>query len=841
MVFLIDSDLILEGILNRSNIQKDALETLYQLTLSGYAIYITEPGFDKVLSITRLMAASEEAADTAVNLLESLVKIIYVEANDLHKARRSVISDFESALEVVCAEKNDIHVLITHQPDNFCGIDQYAIELWTLDELRKRPFITYTKDNLDSAEQIVADDIDAVQRINLESCYRSSHTISNLSKIQHFDFVCRKSEVASLLSYLGSSFDNQIINIWGEPGSGKTRLAHYVAWLYTRVEKTGYSDITLPYDAVVFVPSLHSGGFLNSPVLRGSSNSTDYLGYLARVIASTFNDDSINRALWSNQCEKIYSCFERQRTLLILDGLDDQNCNRQKLQEFLNGLPKRTKVIITSRCGDFGDEKIELKPLSKLETKDLVHRTIEVDRLILREDEIEQINRYCMGNPLAVKMVVLQYSNFPGSLCWERNLCKNTDELFNFLGAKLLISIPSRYAQLLLRAMAFAKNSFDVEVLTHLIGDEKDEHRKLRSSLAELCRLSLVIEEGKRYSLNPIIRDFVLRWEYQSPSTTKWIHQRLVTRYLYLSEKYGGTDWGDWYADYDFIESEWDNFQSVLQLCLTNGAYVSFKRLWNNLNHFADLYGYWSDRIVWLNHMIELSQQNNDITSYVSSLSRKAWTLMMIAQVSCLVEAERLLDKAWELRHHAAWDTQNYLAHHRTIFYTRTGRYLDAEQALGEQHQILENTDQHLIEARQWDRFKLNFLKDQAKLDLRQHKIALAQRRFEVALQKAKEINWQRGICYAHNQLANIALVQEDFQRAETHLREGIAIARRNRNKRRIAGLEKSFAKLEQQRGNEQIAKRWATCALNRYLDIGMEKESQAIADEFELYLHLKI
>jgi tetratricopeptide (TPR) repeat protein len=383
--------------------------------------------------------------------------------------------------------------------------------------------------------------------------------------------------------------------------------------------------------------------------------------------------------------------------------------------------------------------------------------------------------------------------------------------------------------------LALARNSFDLEVLNGLFASNEKEIGKLRDSLAELRQLSLVFEEGKRYTLNPELRSLVLLEAQQSPGKMQHFYKRSVKTYIALCKKYGGTDWGNWSTRYDFIEAEWENIQVALQWCLAKDNYAHLRELWMSINHFTDLYGHWNDRLAWLNVLRHLSQQHEDDETYVWTLAREAWTLIMIDKPESLEKAERLIQQAWSVECVSDPETQSILAHHHVRLYIRTKEYRKAKEALKKQRTMLTKIQDSTLERRIIDRHRVNFLINQARLDLAEHHFDRAKTRFKSALKQAKGIDWLRGYCYILNKLGDIALEQNNLEEAEEYLLTGWSIAKQNRNKRRMAGYLSSLAHLARLRGNNSQAQDLARSASQTFEHVGMDNKKQEVLTNFGL------
>lgn len=851
MKFLIDLDLLLDAILNRQLFSYDAKLLWGKIESKAIEGYVTETGLDKIISIVGSLTNSEQEANEVIDLVQATIKIAYVNSQKLQLARKLPLKDFDAALELVCAEAYDVLAVVTDQPEKFEGLQGYPVPVWTVDKVLdmtnseiiissayihpSTPIASETPRQSDSSKLLYFD----IYNYLIENSYISkpftpttcpidSQIKSNLPITSSQQLIWKENTLRQVFQFLQTDKSVRSIAICGEVGVGKSSLALQIAQVCEESRTLGEYSSLPAYDAIIFVPTIWYRS-IDIPSNSSKSFAGNYLRYLIRTIATGLGDDSINRTSDKERFKRVYECLRRQKTLLILDGLDYFDNNYGEIEDFLEHLPNSTKVVITSRQNQLDCPSINLERLDDDSIFSIIKNTAEKKNLILREDEIVQIYRHCLGNPLVVKIAMLQHTNFLGSIAWEKVSNIEMSSILQFLGITLFNSLKSKCARDLLMLLALARNSYDLEVLIEFSSKEKINVSKLKSSLAELLRLSLIFEDGTRYSLNPIIRELVLLVIQQPPFGTRRLYERLLNSYLALAEKYGGTDWGDWHVNYDFLNSEWENLQSVLQWCIDNDRYESFKQLWKSLNHFADLYGYWSDRLLWLGWLIQLSKKNNDWKTHVFALSRKAWTLIMIDQPNSLAEAEQLLNIAYENYHEADIEAQSYLMHHRSVFYIRSRRYEEAEKALNDQQKILAELKINCFDQRTLMRHQLNFLRNRAKLDMKQGRLGLARKRYEIVLKRATTINWLRGVCYAHNKLADIALLEKNLEAAEKHLTSGLPIAKQNRNKRRLAEYEQSFAQLATLQGDKNTAKQWADLAKNHYKRIGMENESRKL------------
>jgi hypothetical protein len=321
----------------------------------------------------------------------------------------------------------------------------------------------------------------------------------------------------------------------------------------------------------------------------------------------------------------------------------------------------------------------------------------------------------------------------------------------------------------------------------------------------------------------------------------------MVDVYTHLAKMYGGEDWGNYQENYKAIADKWNNFEIVLAYCwkravlLEAGYYEKFVNLWNLLNRFCDLYGYHEDRIKWLNEVINLSQEREDWFHYLSALTSKAWTLIMLDRLNkptdcnkspdCTVYAGDVLNRASKVLDLANDAEQSFRYYHcLSLYYTHISstdhsKIAEAEAALVQQRYLFGAIQAKGVSKKSLARYKVNHMSDFAKVDYEMGLIksgsdpdaakelfAKSEKTMLSCLDLAKSIGWQRGIAYMCNKIANVNLdlarITEDtkekealLDRVEIYLKIGEPIATHNEcNKRRTGSYLLSFARLESMR-----------------------------------------
>jgi predicted nucleic acid-binding protein len=119
---LVDADLILEVLLNRSSFVAEAEKAFEMLQQKWIQGYVSQLGLEKINSALSKLEDSQTAQEIVVSI-ERVVKTCYVDLKLMQQARSLNITDFESAVEVACATATNIGAILTSDPQVFVGSD----------------------------------------------------------------------------------------------------------------------------------------------------------------------------------------------------------------------------------------------------------------------------------------------------------------------------------------------------------------------------------------------------------------------------------------------------------------------------------------------------------------------------------------------------------------------------------------------------------------------------------------------------------------------------------------------------------------------------------------------
>jgi LuxR family glucitol operon transcriptional activator len=357
------------------------------------------------------------------------------------------------------------------------------------------------------------------------------------------------------------------------------------------------------------------------------------------------------------------------------------------------------------------------------------------------------------------------------------------------------------------------------------------------TGLVQLQQLSLINQREGRCGMLPLTREYALAELAAHPEFERDARERWVQWYLDFVEKYGGQDWQEWHIQFDHIMHEWENLQAVFAWCADQERYKLMQDFWQGrqVDHgvlgFAQIYGYWHDRLTWVGWLIQAAERRGNWQAAVDAMSDQGFLLAITGHAENLREASRLLKDAWSLRHHVAMETGFRLACNIGFLRTRQCQYAEALDWFDYSEKLITESS---IEEPQQSRLLITTLFYRAEACYKMGNANDAKLLMQKVVAKAHAINWQRAIIYAQNRLADTAILQGNLIEAVSLLRTGLPVAERNRDKRRIALYKSSYAHLARAQGNILEARQWATEAMDECERLGMQPEFEEMRQLIE-------
>lgn len=669
----------------------------------------------------------------------------------------------------------------------------------------------------------------------------------NLPKTTYANFVGRKQEVKKLLKVLAPNSNNNIIGIRGIGGAGKTSLALHTAYLCLEASKKkpvysqNYSYIreeklVLPcFDAIVFV-SAKELEFHPTIVLekrRKPKESTTVLDII-RTIANTLQISLPPQTEIQEAEQQIFENLENQYTLLIVDNLETLDDAREVFT-FLYQLPRGVKIMVTSR-EQVPCDSIFLDCLTETDSFQLIKHYAQIREVELNCVQSKQIDSSTGRIPAAIIYAVAQFSRGYG---FDYVLDKLTDtkgDFCIFYFERTLQTIKNTPSHKLLMALSIFAHAAPKNALAQVA--DVTVRIDLEEGLVKLIGLSIIRKTGENYSMLPVTRECAIAQLRANLSFAEQAQQRWVNYYLKYVQQYGAKDWREW-DDFTPLQRDWDNITSVVQWCIDHHRYEDVCVFWQHMKCYAHVqwYGsnrlqYWDNRLnSWTEWLIQAAKQQRDWTMAVEALHDRAYKLTLMAQKHHLVEAANLFAQAW----HLSKLQQNLYPVDLMI---DIGGLRLHQQRFGKAYLWFDRVDKYLAIATLEKKVKKRYLIRNnyylGEIAYRCGNYSESKAYFEYTRQLAQDIDWHRAIYLVENWLAEIAIKEEDFPKAEKLITKGIKIAQEQEDCSRLAYCKRTLALLEKKQDKVHSACQLATEAQQIFTSLGMLPEAEETEELFE-------
>lgn len=176
MRIMVDSDLVLESLLNRSQFIESSKSLWRVIENKEYQGYISSSGLAKITDIVRDYK-NEQIANSVANTIQKIFSICSIDQSTWDYARSLNIQDFESAMEIACARQMCLSALITQIPENF---PTNQIPIYTIDNLLKeRSYEKHFKHHEQNIQQLES-------LLSIENCKLNSPWNINIGEKQTY-------------------------------------------------------------------------------------------------------------------------------------------------------------------------------------------------------------------------------------------------------------------------------------------------------------------------------------------------------------------------------------------------------------------------------------------------------------------------------------------------------------------------------------------------------------------------------------------------------------------------------------------------------------------------------
>jgi LuxR family glucitol operon transcriptional activator len=668
---------------------------------------------------------------------------------------------------------------------------------------------------------------DATRVANLLWEPKALHAIPcNLPPRDCTDLIGRQTEVARLLELLSPRHAAPLITVDGIGGVGKTALVLDVAYRCWKVS-TGedvFSGVP-SFNAIMFV-SAKQQSLTPHGILPGK-DSRRTLRDIIREIASTLHRPEITQAGPLDQFERVNKALARQTTLLIVDNLETME-DKQEIMSFLYDLPSSVKVIITSRERMLLFSPIRLEQLSQEAALNLIEKEAQEKDAALDGQQAFELYRHIGGIPAALVYAVGQIASGYSLKTVLEKVPRAGSDVARFCFESSLGPLRGQPAQTLLLTIALFPTPPQRPAIASTAGLQADL-TAVEDGLALLQRLSLITQrEGGRYALLPLTREYALSELAAQPAFEKETRRRWVEWYRDFVEEYGGNDWDDLHIRYDKIEEEWVNLLAVFEWCAAHEQYKDIRFFWHEMRigRFAHIYGYWDDRLLWLERLVQSDTKRGDWAYAVKAMVDLGFLYTLINQLD---KADRLLQEAWNKHEYADPRVQLIVTQKYANLRLHQRQYSEALSWVDQAENLLKELtnpekQKSVLDEREHARRLADFQSNRGLIYFKQKDYAQAEACYQKARELAQDIGWQRAVIYAQNHLAHIAIMQDKLDEAEAFLKTSLPV---DKDTRLAAFHKQTRAYLYQKKRNMKEALRLAQEALEAFERLGMEQEAQ--------------
>ncbi|NEQ67722.1 MAG: PIN domain-containing protein [Symploca sp. SIO2D2] len=264
MQILVDADMVLEALLNRSGFVGDSEDLLDILQTQHIQGYISELGLEKIYSVVSKLK-NPEVAEEVVSEIRAIMLFCSVNSKLLQQARLLNIRDFESAVEVACTTAMNIGAIVTQDPQNFVGAD---LPVLSLGNLLKRQYLERSW-NKNTSPILLVGDLLEIQRLE-ELLEKSSEFFGNIlyqsnEELNQSNFLTRTSEYSN--EYARKNFDLEVSEILGQKNPEARNALNFIQIHLHHFHLYNYSSLDILNEAYLRgVNSIEQGKQIKLPL-----------------------------------------------------------------------------------------------------------------------------------------------------------------------------------------------------------------------------------------------------------------------------------------------------------------------------------------------------------------------------------------------------------------------------------------------------------------------------------------------------------------------------------------------------------------------------------------------
>jgi len=641
-----------------------------------------------------------------------------------------------------------------------------------------------------------------------------------LARREHRRLIGRRAEMEQLQKFLSPQYAVHLITIDGIGGVGKTALALDIAYQSLQASTGEIIKPSIPtFDAIISVSAkqqyLTPQGILQRTLVHRT------LRQIFQEVATALERYDIRSLPLEEQLASVREALGRQRTLLIVDNLETME-DKQEIMSFLYELPPTVKVVMTTREMAIY-APIRLEQLEKAAALELIEAQAEEQQAQINKKEILMLYERIGGIPAALVYAVGQRAAGYSFDTVLNNVPQASGDVARFCFQGAVEPLRGQKAHMILMAFALFPQMPARAAVAYVAGLEADPIAA-EEAISQLQRLSLIREFHDRFRMLPLTREYAMAELKAQPEFEREARERWIKWYQDFAQRYGGHDKQEWHVHYDHLDEEWENLQAVFDWCANNERYDVVKSFWcaeepGSVVDFTTLYGYWDDRLTWLKWLMETAEGRGDWLTMIDTIASIAITQTLMYRYD---DAENLFKRGHSLLTYATPEIQARLLSNNAYLSTWKERFEESRQLLDRARKVTTQVQEPLR-----TRININIDYDYAAIFFRTNDFAAARTAFINAMTQARNIGWNWLENYAQNYLADIAIIQENYDEAEGLLETGLLMVQRNKEKRRIASYKRSFANLRQKQGRLDEALKFAEQARENFTSLGATLEVQ--------------